>query len=779
MKKLYIVLVLIFFTFLPLLSQNPPVKKPSLKEELSNPFCFFLVPSDELGFKNSPKGTQLTYDGAFFTGHGELDLLIGSDYKPINQRIRTLYKGYIPVYTYYQNRDGVKYRVRAFAAPLNLEPTNALINFIEIRAENITDKPQNAGVGFSFVSGKDKFRRCKRINYRNWYDKKFMDFKIYNSKNPEYNFYFEKAFKNRHFIFSYSYNGDVKDFTVKGKIKNRLRTEFNFVLRPKEKETFIIKMPYVPVFEEKKEIINKIISADYYDYLNKVIEFWEKEHSKGMQIEIPEKKVNDTIKAGFTYLLMARDTLKDGRIEQHVNQFQYDKFYPRDGAYMARVYDMYNRKELAKETVDNFIRYDQKGNPISFVSIYPDDWGQILWAIGAYYRTFNDINFIKKIYKLIPTHFDKFINLCKKDPLGIWPSAGPYDNEAINGHYTGHSFWALLGMKEAINIAKTLNKTEDERFYKKIYEKYEDVFKKIFSNILKKTEGYVPPGLDVPEDGYDWANASAGVYPFEIFSPFENFVNSTVSLIRKYKYREGIMTYGPNAYAVYLAKKRGKDLKPGWLHHYETFYVTETLLAMGKQREVIEDLYSILAHTGSTNDGFEFSVKPWDNRDTGHNLPPHGWFAARYNELIRNMLLREFGNELHLFSAISPEWIKPGKTIKLSNGITYFGKISMEYRVKKDGAEIDLKTQFRKKPEKIYLHIPYFVKISKAIVDNKIIKIKKLKYDSAIIIPSSAKKIIFKWKIILTKQLNFKNAARSLLKKYHSREKNFDKRYLF
>ncbi len=779
MKKILLTLNLFIFVFSLLFSSQPQVKNPSLQEELSNPFCFFLVPSDELGFKNSPKGSQITYDGAIFTGHGELDFFIGPDFKPVNQRIRTLYRDYIPVYTYIEKSNGITYTIKAFAAPLNLNPLNILINFIEIKAENKTKSSKKAGVGFSFVSGKGKFRRCKKINYRNWYEKKFMKSEIYTKKELKTEFGIGNAYKNKHFVFSYEYNGDVKDFKISAEQRSKLKIRFSFTLKPDEKESFIIKMPYVPIYEERTKLIKKVVDSNYTLYLKNIINFWERELSKGTQIFIPEKKVNDTIKAGFAYLLMARDTMENGRVEQHVNQFQYDFFYPRDGAYMARVYNMYNRLDFAKGTVNNFIKYDKRGNPTSFVNKYPDDWGQSLWAVGSYFRTSKDLNFIKKIYKIIPDHINRFINFCKKDPIGLWPVAGPYDNEAINGHYTGHSFWALLGLNDAIFIAKTLKKEKDAIFFEKVYKQYKSVFFKILKGIIKKTGGYIPPGLDKPEDGYDWANASAGVYPFEILSPYGKIAEATSSLLRKYKYREGIMTYGPNAYALKLAELSGKNLKPGWLHHYETFYVTETLLAMGKQEEVIEDLHSILAHTGSTNDGFEFSVKPWSNRDTGHNFPPHGWFAARYNELVRNMLVREFKNELHLFSAISPEWVKPGNIIKVQNGLTYFGKISMQYKIKKDGAKIEIKTEFNSPPEKILFHIPYFAKVKEIKVDGKKAKITNLKYDRAVVIQKVPKIIKIRWKLVKTKKLNFKTAAISLLKKYHSKDKNFNKKYLF
>ena len=62
-------------------------------------------------------------------------------------------------------------------------------------------------------------------------------------------------------------------------------------------------------------------------------------------------------------------------------------------------------------------------------------------------------------------------------------------------------------------------------------------------------------------------------------------------------------------------------------HRYLTFSVSEGNTILGEQRKVIEDLYSILAHTGSTNSGFEFLHTPWTREPYG-NFAPHGWFHS-------------------------------------------------------------------------------------------------------------------------------------------------------
>jgi len=146
------------------------------------------------------------------------------------------------------------------------------------------------------------------------------------------------------------------------------------------------------------------------------------------------------------------------------------------------------------------------------------------------------------------------------------------------------------------------------------------------------------------------------VYPEIILDPFDPMVTATLQTTRQ-KYQEGIMTYDFGRY----------------LHHYLTMKNTETEVIRGEQEVVIQELYAILLHTSATHAGFEFSIRPWQTRDFGMNMSPHGWFSAKYRTLLRNMLLREQGEDLHLISCLSPEWIRTGQEISVSNAPTNFG----------------------------------------------------------------------------------------------------------
>jgi hypothetical protein len=126
------------------------------------------------------------------------------------------------------------------------------------------------------------------------------------------------------------------------------------------------------------------------------------------------------------------------------------------------------------------------------------------------------------------------------------------------------------------------------------------------------------------------------------------------------------------------------------LHDYLGFRVFETDLAAGNQQRAIDGLYASLAHTTATNGGFETGVRAYGSRAVDDNMTPHGWFAAEYVSLLRNMLVRERPEGgIALMSALSPTWLKPGESVSVHNAPTTFGKVSFTLRPTDDGARLE------------------------------------------------------------------------------------------
>jgi hypothetical protein len=132
----------------------------------------------------------------------------------------------------------------------------------------------------------------------------------------------------------------------------------------------------------------------------------------------------------------------------------------------------------------------------------------------------------------------------------------------------------------------------------------------------------------------------------------------------------------------------------------------------GEQEQAIRDLYALLVHTGSCHESFAAGVTPWSDRDSGESYPPDPLFAAAYVQLLRDLLVREAGADLHLLSAVSPEWLTEGKDLIVENARTTFGPVSVSLSMDAKGAEVIIAADWHHPPGRIILHLPYSVQVT-------------------------------------------------------------------
>lgn len=738
---------------------------PGLAPESAGPFSWYLKPSDELGFMNCPQGFQVTADGALNNKFGEFDLFTGNSLTPVNCRIKTLYQNSLPIVQFGFDQDGVHWQLTMFAAPEGLNPMNDLTAFVKVEAKNLGSQPIDTKLKAAYVPRRNDDSRCD-LPLRAWYVNQFLKRGMYDASVHE--IIDGAALQGHHLVYLYSGRPTVD--------AGDLSAAYEIRLAPGQTKSISFKVPFAPIYRGLGKAISGVKSMNEADYFRRTVSFWNGLFARATDLSVADPKVVDTLKSSLVYDLMARDINADGKtFSQTVNKFQYHYFFARDTAFITRTYEMLGLPEVARQNIEDYLVRGKDGKVASFVHIYPDDWGQSMWAIGEYVRSTGDVSLAKEVSPALAHHLDLFEKSVASDPQGLWPVAGPYDNELIDGHYTSHNLWALLGLRSVGWIYDAVGDSAGASRASNLYDAFGKVFQAKLKSITDKDGGYIPPGLDDPTKGFDWENASGGVYPFGVLKADDPRVTTTLNMERQYKYREGIMTWGPNAYVGMLAAKDGKPYDPLYLHDYDTFQVDETLLARGDQQAVVQDLYSTLVHTSSTNAGFETGIRPWGDRDPGTNYPPHGWFAARYAELVRNMLVREDGDGLALCSALAPDWVEAGKTVSVKRGATRFGEVNFSLNCRADGATLDFSGGWRIKPSRISVHIPWFLTVTKAEADGQAVTVS----DGAIVLPPGFHHLNLRWTWNSHPELSYEKAVQVWLQKNYQPRPGDDRNHLF
>lgn len=738
-------LALAFLLLAPTIALASPIT-PAI-DDGPGPFCYFSHPSTVIGVPDSAEGTQVTAEGWLWTGSAQLVLFTGPELTPLRQRIQALQNGSLPVVSHVTRQGDITYEITMFAATLDGRWDSPLVNFIRARVSNCGWRARTAT--FATAVRAEGPYCCERLR------------QPVNVLAARYQLIRSCAVRDDRVIYTFpatpaprllALPGLEGSGPVTGLAGHVTRdtpvcmARYDLSLKPGASRSLDFTMPYTPMPLAQEARVRALLAAGFDDRLQRTAAWWRRYLASGTQIRLPEGKVVDTYRASIMYDAIAREKT-DGQPIVTVNRLQYHYFWVRDGAYIINAFDLTGRHRWAEEGLTYYLK-QQQPDGIMYQPPQYDGWGQTLWAFGSHWRLTGDDAWARRVYPALARHARGVFAQIARDPLGVVTAAPPYDAEAIDGHYTGHNFWLLIGLRDLIAMARALMESHDVDEFTTWHDAYLARFTKALDAATAPTHGYIPPGLD-GETGCDWDNLIA-LYPrggvpargaMDIHDPR---VGVTLHTVRKAKGAEGLLTYGPG-------------LRVGTLHHYDTMKATEDLVTLNRQREALADFYAVLAHTSSTHGGFEGGIAPWDNRDPGGNFPPHGWCAAEYVGLLRNMLLREWEGDLHLFSVLSPAWLKPGNTISVRRAPTDFGNVSMTAEVCADGMTLRLRSAWRTAPRTIVVHIPWFLGGGSATADGRTVAVERPPYGEGtqVTLPPDARLVTLKWRPGLLPDLSY------------------------
>ena len=726
--------------------RRPPMVDPAI-DVGGEPFCYFSRPTDQLGVMDGEHGFQVTAEGWLYTRRAEVVFMAGPDLAPVCQRIRTLRDGRLPVLEYAVTRNGVRYGWTMFAATLDGDPLSPLFAFVRVEAENTSAQSQQAATGVA-VRHYNAPRSTARVpadeaypfRWRSLYaiedgvvtrDERALLF-LPVSAGGRLGATLESPYEGP---FRGADHGVVESTPVCPVI-------WEFPLNPGESRAFDIVVPLVPVPPSEIAAAKQRVGGAFDTYLEDTIERWRTLFDAAIDLRIPEQKAHDTFWTSAANVAIARDQVAPDVWIQRVNELQYHTgFWPRDASYFMMAWWYLGLPEEGRRVVDHYFRIQDPDG-----SFQHDPENISPFAVARWFRLTDDLDYAEKAFPYLWRNSRWLAEEREADPLHLMPRRGRYDNEGIDGHYTGHNFYNLCALREAAAMARALGRDEESAVLEAEHREYRATFLGLLEPLVEQY-GQIPPGMDTGIEGANWGNLT-GSYPTEVLTPDHPWIAATSDTLRREKYEEGLLIFDGF----------------GWwsLHHYSTIKNTYSDLLRGRDDLVVKDLYALLAHTSASNAGFEFCLVGWSNRDFGGNFSPHGWFAAKLIGLVRLMLVREEGDDLHLLSALPPAWVAPGRTLTARRMLTKFGTADLETAGTDSGCTIRLRL-----PEvrRAYLHVPWYAENVRATVDGASAEI----VDRRLRVPPGAREIVLSFVRGPDASLDYEGAVRRLRAEYRER----------
>ncbi len=478
---------------------------------------------------------------------------------------------------------------------------------------------------------------------------------------------------------------------------------YNLNLKPGQRAVFEIRLPADPNLVKKYKndkktqlIAEKIKKLDYDKLLAQEKDRWQEKLKDGLQVSLPDQKVQSAFAANKAFMLLFYDGdyITPGPATYH-------HFWFRDAAYLLNALD---KLGYHQETERILSTYKKRQLASGFFLSQKGEWdstGQAIWSLVEHYRLTRNETFLKDVYHNI-SRGAKWINSKRTSNLkfsrgykGLMPPGLSAEHFGLNDYYYWDDLWSLTGLRDAIYAGETLGKRG-----KRFRGYYRQLEKSLNDSLDYAEEKLKKPIMPIsPSRRMDSAAVGclASYYPCRLYDPNDLRLVNTVNFLQEKCFIKGGFFHDVNhaGYGSYL-----------------TMHVAQCYLGQ-RSEKAIDVLNWILSVASSTNCWPE-AIHP---RTLGGCIGDghHGWAAADFILLIRNILFFEENDNLVITPVLPKEWVKAGNKIKLEKAPSYFGLINYEIEFKtKKNVTLKLKNKFAKLPQEIEWNLPFNIKSAAA-----------------------------------------------------------------
>lgn len=433
-----------------------------------------------------------------------------------------------------------------------------------------------------------------------------------------------------------------------------------------------------------EEDVPKLRSQDWSREFEQGKETWRKLLGRAVRFVIPDPGVRNAYYACIGDTFIMREPVADGYIACSPGTEVYR--CPNSGeASMAAV--GLDQAGLHKESALGYqMCLDQQGKNGDWCD--PKGWvhrgwglsGFKAWTAMEHYKLTRDRIYLAKVYPrmLACSRWQETqrqrtrVLVDGKRPLhyGLMPrgqgDCGLDAGDGMYGYFLPHNIWAVYTDKVAIEAARILGKADDVTELRGIYDR---AFKDLAVSLDKGA---------IQADGYRWIPGSPGnpagsrwgalnsVFPCGLLSPNDELVTGTLKYMNQHLSRGGLQMHtGWMADGMWVAISLDN--------------VAEVELTRNNGDEAARLLYASLNHgtplyTWCEERGEELGT-PKISGDRQHL-----WTPVAVVRAVRDCMVMEEGDRLHLARGAAREWLGGGQPVGASKAPTHFGSVSYEMR---------------------------------------------------------------------------------------------------
>jgi len=478
-------------------------------------------------------------------------------------------------------------------------------------------------------------------------------------------------------------------------------------LAPKAKQTGWLIRPY----RNYHPTLSTLRSRDWQHHFDIAKQTWEELIRQAAQIHLPDQAVENSFYSGLADCYIMREPVSAEYVGGCPGTEGYRALGSGEPALVAVLLD-----QLGLHT-DAALGYqvclDEQGADGNWAD--PLGWGHYWWGASGFkslmimehYRLSGDRQYLESVYPRMlassrwlegqRARTRKLINNERPLNYGLMPrgmgDCGLKDDDDLYGIFLPHNIWAVYADAMTLQAATILGKTADISELQSIYHTgLSDLHHTLDKGAITENGYRWLPGVAGKTSGSRWGVLNAA-FPCRLLAPDHELISGTIRKIESCKSPGGI------------------PVNTGWLK--DGMWVAITLDNLAEVQLLRDEgdaaaayLYATLNHgTPLYSWCEERGQEAGSKQITGDRQ--HLWTPLAVSRFLRDALVMEDGETLHLARGTARQWLSGDKPLACENMKTYFGAISYEIRYQAKNKTISgfIRLEENKKIPRLSLHL--------------------------------------------------------------------------
>jgi len=482
--------------------------------------------------------------------------------------------------------------------------------------------------------------------------------------------------------------------------------EMAVLLKPREKAVFEFYLPHNPVSAGRAA---QLSGQSFNERFEECRNFWREKLSRGTQIRLPEKRIEEMLRAGLLHLdLITYGIEPSGTLAPSVG------VYSPIGTESSPIIQFFNsmgHHETARRSLMYFMDKQHEDGMIQNFGGYMVETGAVLWSIGEYFRYTRDTAWIRQIKPKLLKSCDFLLQWRDRNKMENLRGRGfgmidgkvadpedPFHQYMLNGY-------AFLGISRVAELLMGI----DDRNSARLKQEAESWKQDIRASLLNSAAG--SPAVPMGDGSWcptipPWTEArtlrllysrpetflSHGTFTVsdamlgplylifcEVLQPAEPMARMMLDYHQELFYERNAAFSQP-----YYSRHNWVQLKLGSVKPFlKTYYNTFSALADRSTYTFWEHLYKVSVH----------------------KTHEEAWFLME----TRWMLYLEEEDTLKLLSGVPRKWLEDGNTIEVQNAASYFGQLTYQVvsHVNQGFIEASVECNSERMPAQVIIRIPH------------------------------------------------------------------------